>query len=177
MKRFLLGLAAALLIAAPAFAGGIVTNGLPAATSPLTGAETLPADTNLSGGRNPQSEAVTPNQLKGYFQAPVALTNPTVAYSSTIPVVATGSALYTVTLDVTGATLETPSSLQAGQVLRVLVTQGSGGTKTLSFPGIYKWAAGTAPTLSTTAGYVDMLTFVCVSTSKCYGTASLNYVN
>lgn len=35
-------------------------------TYPLTGNETIPADTNLSGGANPQSEVVTPAQLAGY---------------------------------------------------------------------------------------------------------------
>lgn len=175
MRKLVLGLAAAMLFAAPAFAAGIITNGLPTTPSPLTGNEALAADTNLSGGRAPQSVQVTPSQLKGFFQAPVALTTPTVAYTSTIPINATQSAVFSLSLGVTGAILETPSNLQAGQVFRVLITHSANGTKTLNYPGIYKWVGGTAPTLSTTDGKVDMLTFVCASTTACYGASSIGY--
>lgn len=58
------------LASGSALAGGFLTNGLPPAggtqypfTLPLTGNETLPADTNLSGGQAPQSEAITTGQL------------------------------------------------------------------------------------------------------------------
>ncbi len=57
----------------PAWAAGFFTNGTPRAggtefpqTIPLTGSETIPADTTLSGGRNPQSEAVTMTQIAGF---------------------------------------------------------------------------------------------------------------
>lgn len=56
--------ALALIVAAPAMAGGLFP-GFPAATSPLTGNETIPADTNLSGGLNPQTELVSPAQIVG----------------------------------------------------------------------------------------------------------------
>lgn len=56
-----------------ALAAGFLTNGLPTAggsqypsTLPLTGNETIPADTNLSGGQSPQSEAITTKNLAGY---------------------------------------------------------------------------------------------------------------
>jgi hypothetical protein len=173
MKRFLLGLAAAMLFAAPANAGGIITNGLPTTPSPLTGAEALAADTNLSGGRAPQSVQVTPSQLKGYFQTPFSLTTPT-AYG-TVAIDATQSSLFKLDLDVTGAVLETPSNLQAGQVFRIAITHTADGTKTLNYPGIYKWVGGTEPTLSTTDDKVDMLTFVCATTTACYGTSSIGY--
>lgn len=66
MKRLLGGVTAAFLLATSvAWGAGIYTNGLPAATSPLTGAETIPADTNLSGGQYPQTESITVNQLLG----------------------------------------------------------------------------------------------------------------
>jgi len=55
-----------------AHAAGFLTNGLPSAggtqyptTLPLTGNETFPADTNLTQGLNPASEAVSINQLFG----------------------------------------------------------------------------------------------------------------
>ena len=53
-----------------ALAGGLYTNGVNQAgqapyanTIPLTGNETIPADTNLGQGAQPQSEAITVNQL------------------------------------------------------------------------------------------------------------------
>ena len=74
LKKALLGAsAAALLLGAltpPAAAGGFFTNGVPPAggtqyptTVPLTGNETIPADTNLPNGQNPQSESITVGQL------------------------------------------------------------------------------------------------------------------
>ena len=65
-----LGLA---LVSGAALAGGFFTNGVPPAggsqyptTLPLTGNETIPADTNLSSGLNPQSESITTGQLAAY---------------------------------------------------------------------------------------------------------------
>lgn len=57
-------------LAIAAHAAGLFTNGLPLAggsqypgTLPLTGNETIPADTNLTQGLNPASEAITTAQL------------------------------------------------------------------------------------------------------------------
>lgn len=62
--------AAALAIANPALGAGLYTNGLPPAggtqyptTVPLTGAETFPADTNLTQGLNPASESISLFQI------------------------------------------------------------------------------------------------------------------
>lgn len=62
----------ALTLALPALAAGFFTSNLPPAggsqyptTLPLTGNETIPADTNLTQGLNPASESITLNQLRG----------------------------------------------------------------------------------------------------------------
>ena len=67
------GLATVAVIATAVHAAGFFTNGVPVAggtqyplTLPLTGNETVPADTNLTGGLNPASEAITTNQLAGF---------------------------------------------------------------------------------------------------------------
>lgn len=59
-------------VAKRAWAAGFFTNGVPVAggtqypnTLPLTGNETIPADTNLPSGLNPASEAITVNALLG----------------------------------------------------------------------------------------------------------------
>lgn len=55
----------------------------------------------------------------------------------------------------------------------ILVTQGTGGNKTLTWPTI-KWKGGTAPTLSTAANKVDIITLVYANTSY-YGDISKDY--
>jgi hypothetical protein len=47
-----------------------------------------------------------------------------------------------------------------GQRLAVELLQGAGGSKTFSWPSNCKFAAGAAPTLSTTAAYTDIVTFI-----------------
>lgn len=73
-RKFLAGaLGISLLWALAAHAAGLYTNGVPAAggtqypsTLPLTGNETLPADTNLTQGLNPASESISVNQIGSY---------------------------------------------------------------------------------------------------------------
>jgi hypothetical protein len=53
--------------------------------------------------------------------------------------------------------------------------QGSGGSKTATWPGtITKWPAGTAPTLSTAESAVDIISFFYDGTNY-YGSSSLNF--
>lgn len=54
------------------------------------------------------------------------------------------------------------------------VTQGTGGSKTITWPGNVKWPGNIAPVLSTTAGKIDIITFV-YDGSNLYGTYALNY--
>lgn len=53
------------------------------------------------------------------------------------------------------------------------ITQGTGGSKLITWPTV-KWRGGTAPTLTTTAGKTDIITFVYMNGSY-HGDASLNY--
>lgn len=68
------GLATVAVIAGAANASGFFTNGVPLAggtqypsTLPLTGNETIPADTNLPSGLNPASEAITMASFGSYI--------------------------------------------------------------------------------------------------------------
>ena len=74
-----------LLLSGPALSAGNLTNGLPLAgaapyqsTIPLTGNELAPFDTQLPGGRQPQSEAVSVSQLAAYLNSNLGLGVPTV---------------------------------------------------------------------------------------------------
>ena len=56
----------------------------------------------------------------------------------------------------------------------IQVTQGGIGSYTLTYPASVKWSGGTAPTLTTAVGKIDILTFYHDGTSF-FGTYSLNY--
>ena len=61
-------------------------------------------------------------------------------------------------------TLANPSNLVAGQSGVILITQDSTGGRTLAFGTYWKFAGGTAPTLTTTASAVDALVYYVNST-------------
>lgn len=68
--KFLAALALTAALVGPSGAAGLFTNGLPVAgsvpnTMPFTGNETFPADTNLTQGLNPATEAITAAQMSG----------------------------------------------------------------------------------------------------------------
>ncbi len=56
-------------------------------------------------------------------------------------------------------TLDNPTGIIAGKKYALFVVQGSGGSKTLSYGSKYKFAGGGAPTLSSSAGELDILVF------------------
>lgn len=177
ISRFLAGVCAAAVLSLlalggpPAQAQGLWPN-LPNASFPLTGDETIPADTNLSGGVYPQTERITVDKLVGYVRGGVPLTD-----GATVSINAALSNLFFLTLGtdaIAVRTIETPTNPQSGQVITLILKQGSGGSETV------KWGDGTngstfafgclntavvpctatAPTLSTTANAIDVLTFV-----------------
>lgn len=132
-------------------------------TLPLVGTELIPADTNLSAGLNPQSEAISVDQLRTYVQTPSALTSAaTLAYSLL------SSSLFTLTMSA-NQTLGTPSNLMPGKQWQLRFTQDSVGSRVLTTASvpIYKWFnlvstsfAGTStvlPVLTTTAAASDIV--------------------
>lgn len=71
-------------------------------------------------------------------------------------------------------TLGAPTNVAAGQSGVIVVTQDSTGSRTLAYNSIFKFAGGTAPTLTTTASAVDVLAYYAESTSRITVTAILN---
>lgn len=71
------------------------------------------------------------------------------------------------------ATLSNPTNKVDGAVYILIVRQDGTGGRTLSFSSDYKFAGGTAPTLTTTASKADIMTFVCDGTNM-YGVSALN---
>ena len=71
---------------------------------------------------------------------------------------------FSLTLD-TNATLANPTNIVAGQSGVILITQDSTGSRTLAYGTYWKFAGGTAPTLTTTASAVDALVYYVNSTT------------
>jgi hypothetical protein len=70
--------------------------------------------------------------------------------------------------------LSNPSNLQAGASYTLIVKQDATGSRTLAYGTSYKWPGGTAPTLSTAANAIDVLTFISDGTNM-YGVAQKGF--
>lgn len=74
----------------------------------------------------------------------------------------------------TNSTLNTPTNPVDGATYMLVVTQGTGGSNTLSFSTAYKFPGGSAPSLSTGSADVDVLAFVSNGTVL-YGVTSQDF--
>lgn len=63
-------------------------------------------------------------------------------------------------------TLANPTNLTAGQSGIIVITQDGTGSRTLAFGSYWKFANGTAPTLTTTASAVDVLAYYVESSTR-----------
>lgn len=72
---------------------------------------------------------------------------------------------YSVTLG-GNRTLANPTNQTAGQSGIIVITQDATGSRTLAYGANYKFAGGTAPTLTTTANAVDVLAYYVESASR-----------
>jgi len=63
-------------------------------------------------------------------------------------------------------TLANPTNLTAGQHGVIVITQDGTGSRTLAYGSYFKFPAGTAPTLTTTASAVDVLAYYVESTTR-----------
>lgn len=102
---------------------------------------------------------VTEAFTKGQSGAVTALTD-----GSTITPNFANSNNFSVTLG-GNRTLANPSNIVAGQSGIIVITQDSTGSRTLSYGSYWKFASGTAPTLTTTANAVDVLAYYTNSTT------------
>jgi hypothetical protein len=71
-------------------------------------------------------------------------------------------------------TLGAPTNVTAGQSGVIVITQDGTGSRTLAFNSVYKFAGGTAPTLTTTASAVDVLAYYVESATRITVTSLLN---
>ncbi len=125
---------------------------------------TIPASTTTLAGL-----AVTQSFTKAQRGTPVALTD-----GATIAVDMSLGNNFSVTL-AGNRTLGDPTNVTAGQSGVIVVTQDGTGSRTLAYAGTkYKFAGGTAPTLTTTAAAVDVLAYYCESATRITVTSLLN---
>ena len=71
-------------------------------------------------------------------------------------------------------TFANPTNITAGQTGSIFLTQDGTGSRTASWGGYWDWAAGTAPTLTTTAAAVDRIDYVVRSATSINAVATLN---
>lgn len=131
----------------------------------LSTAEKAAFDRLVKGGVNYKEALVLAQMLTdvqvGAGFAPLVRGVNTVATSGaaqTIPDPSAGASVNRVTLSVN--CVFTFPTAAAGKSFLLELTQGTGGSFTATWPSV-RWAAGTAPTLSTAAGKIDDLEFWC----------------
>jgi hypothetical protein len=73
------------------------------------------------------------------------------------------------------STLAGPTLPSGGQTGIITVRQDNVGSRTLAYSGGWQFAGGSAPTLTTTASGVDILTYYCTSPSEIQAIATLNF--
>jgi hypothetical protein len=118
--RLLMGAYAipALLLAVPVQAAGLWST-LPAPVIPMSGAETLPCDTNLANGVPPQTEICTIQQLRGVtYQQSTPVTGFSIAAAS-----ATNIVQITPAGTLAAGTVTTPPAPVDGQRFKIFTTQ------------------------------------------------------
>jgi len=124
---------------------------------------TLPDATTTVAGL-----AVAQAFTKGQAGTPVALTD-----ASSVAIDLSLGNNFSLTL-AGNRTLAAPTNVTAGQSGVIVVTQDGTGSRTLAFNSIYKFAGGTAPTLTTTASAVDILAYYVESSTRITVTSLLN---
>lgn len=127
----------------------------PTLTTPALGTPTALVLTNATGlpiaggGTGATTANLARNALN---KGDVALTD-----ASTIAVDASTGNSFTLTLITTGRVMGAPSNLAAGQTFILRVKQDGTGGRTLTWNSVYKWPGGTAPTATSAANAIDII--------------------
>ena len=107
------------------------------------------------------------------FTAPQRGSITALTSGSTITIDMDDNNFFSVTLD-TNATFANPSNITAGQAGSIFITQDGTGSRTASWGTNWKFAGGTAPTLTTTAAAVDRIDYIVKSATEIHAVATLN---
>jgi hypothetical protein len=158
---------------------GIFTSGTVTTLNSTTGTignftTTLTGDVTIStGSATVGTRVAVLNTAQQYTRAHNFAATALTITSGTVPWDLSQNQVATLTVT-TNSTMNTPTNPQAGSTYVMIVTQGTGGSNTLSFSTAYKFVGGSAPVLSTGSAQVDVLSFVSNGTVL-YGVASQNF--
>lgn len=122
----------------------------------------------------PSNNAVV--DVEQTFTAPQRGAITALTSAATITIDLDNANFYSVTLD-TNATFANPSNVTVGQAGSIFITQDGTGSRTASWGSQWKFAGGTAPTLTTTAAAVDRIDYVVKSATEIHAVATLNYTS
>lgn len=106
---------------------------------------------------------------KAQYVVPVTLTD-----AGTIAVDMSLSNNFTVTLG-GNRTLGNPTNVHVGQAGQIVVKQDGTGSRTLAFGSNYKFAGGSAPTMSTAANATDILSYYVIDSTHIAVSASMAF--
>ena len=142
------------VLTSTSFAGaGAFTTLSASSTVSGTGFSTYLASPPAIGGTAPAAGTFTVGKFNYGYSANITLSDAaTVAWDTTTGQVAT------FTFVSSNRTMGAPTGLVNGAFYALAVIQ-NGGSNTLTWNAVFKWASGTAPTLSTAAGAKDYFTF------------------
>jgi len=135
---------------------------------------TLTGDVTIStGSATVGTRVAVLNTAQQYSRAHNFAATALTITSGTVPWDLSQNQVATLTVT-TNSTMNTPTNPQAGATYVMLVTQGTGGSNTLSFSTAYKFPSGTVPVLSTGSAQVDVVSFVTNGTVL-FGVSSQNF--
>lgn len=135
-------------------------------TGDLTGAVTGAASDNLLLAGGTMAGVIDHNDL--------GVTKPLLKdYSETINTIASSTATADIDIELGNVvdmtldnsptlTFTNPAVTGTGGSFSLILRQDASGSRTVTWPGVVKWAGGSAPTLTTTASRADIFTFVTV---------------
>lgn len=124
----------------------------------------------IAGSETLTSKTLTNPSINNYTEGVVAIGTVTSSHTFSL----TNGTLQTATLTASTACTFTMPTATAGKSFIVLLKQAaSTGNGTATFTGV-KWSGGTSPTITATAGKMDILSFVSDGTNW-YGNAVQNY--
>jgi hypothetical protein len=72
-------------------------------------------------------------------------------------------------------TIATPLNIVAGMAGQIVVNQSSSGSDTVTYGSVFKFPSGTAPTLSTAASAVDILSYYVIDATHIAISSGLNF--
>jgi len=106
------------------------------------------------------------------FTAPQRGATTALTSATTITIDLDNNNFYSVTL-AHSTTFANPTNTTAGQAGSIFITQDGSGSRTASWGSNWKFAGGTAPTLTTTAAAVDRIDYVVKSATEIHAVATL----